>query len=424
MSLVVLATTDLHGERAPELARLAREGPGAAILVDNGDAFGGAAGLRFSLEGGACGTVEWMNSLGLAALNVGNHDLDQGVEGLLARAQQARFAILSANLFEGDRRLLPDRVVVDSDAGAVGIAGAITPAAGILWPPSLRRRLRVTDPVAALRRCCEALRPRCRFVIALAHLGFPLLPELAEENPGEELLAALGITGADGRPLADCVVLGHTHLEHAEVRGSQAVLMPGRRAEAVGRARLGGDVEAEVHKLSGTPAERLQRADPRLQAIQVTERERLARLLARALPVGSARTFGEQLLAAARRRGADGIVVAQRVGTSLAPARTLGEALPRAPMLEPLVLLGLSAPALRRTLVARDRHAVRAELAGDPQAARRHRWHAFELLGGSGGGPYRLLVPASWTGGYAGYEDLSSAPILAEPGDHLLELLL
>jgi len=425
--LTVLATTDLHGERAPELARLAREEPGTAILVDNGDAFGGAAGLRFSLEGGRCGTVEWMNTLGLAAMNVGNHDLDQGVEGLLARAEQARFAILSANLFEGDRRLLPDRVVVETDVGPVGVAGAITPTAGILWPPSLRQRLRVTDPVEALARSCEALRNQCRFVIALAHLGFPLLPELPEleeENPGEALLMALGEAGEDGRPLADCVVLGHTHLEHAEVRGSQAVLMPGRRAEAVGRALLGQGVQAEVRKVAGTPAERLQGADASLRELQTAEEQRLAPLLARRLPKGSAETFGQQLLEAAQRRGADGIVVAQRVGTSQAPARTVAEALSRAPMLEPLVLLELSEPALGRTLAVRDHHAAQAANVGDPRVAKRHRWHAFELLGDSGSGPLRLLVPASWTGGYAGYEDLSIAPILAQPGEHLVELLL
>jgi hypothetical protein len=104
-------------------------------------------------------------------------------------------------------------------------------------------------------------------------------------------------------------------------------------------------------------------------------------------------------------------------------------------MLEPLVLLELDGAGLAEVLANRDRHAALADAAADPHAARRHRWHAFEVLTDpqvaprlsrplAAALPLALLVPASWSGGYAGYGAFARARILAEPGMHLVELLL
>lgn len=420
--LTVLATSDLHGARVPEPTWKAPGDPGATVLVDNGDVFGGPSGLRFSLEGGDCPTIRWMNGRGLAGLNVGNHDLDQGVQGIVERARQAAFPVLSANLYDGDERLLPDRTEVDTPAGRVGIAGALTPVARDMWPPSLRRRLRLTDPVAALRQSCTALRRSCRHVIALAHLGFPIGSEPSVEpwvespgeNPGEALVAALTRDTGDGRPLADCVVLGHTHVPHASVRGRTAILSPPSGGRGLGRAVLsGGAVSAELVVTS--------------PALDAAELAAVAPLLGRELRT-DAPTLGSQLLAAARAQGADGVVVTRRLEPQGPAVRTLGEALARAPLLEPLVLLELDDAGLAEVLATRDRHAALADAVGDLHVARRHRWHAFELLTDPRLGPsnraWRLLVPASWSGGYAGYDPFGQARKLAEPGLHLVQLLL
>ncbi len=385
---------------------------GPVIYVDNGDLFGGPAGLRFSLHRGPCATVQWMNDLGLAAMNLGNHDLDQGVEGLLERARQAAFPVLCANLYDGERPLLPDRVEVKTPNGPVGIAGACTAVARDMWPPSLRQRLRLTDPVTALRAACAALHLHCDVVIAMAHLGFSIGPEPAVENPGEALVEALAADAGDGRPLADVVVLGHTHVPHASVRGRTAVLSPPSAGRGMGRAVLSeSGVSAECVSLPADTGVRVE----------------LVPLLEETLDV-EGETLGHQLLAAARLVDADGLVVTRRLEPGGEPVRNLGQALSRAPLLEPLVLLELDPSGLAAVIATRDQHAAAAETSPDPQVARRHQWHAFELLlppqRDAAKGSLRLLVPASWSGGYAGYDPFRKARKLAEPGLHLIQLLL
>lgn len=134
--------------------------------------------------------------------------------------------------------------------------------------------------------------------------------------------------------------------------------------------------------------------------------------------------LGDQLLAAVRGRGSDGVVVTRRLDPWGPPVRDLAEGLARAPLLEPLVLLELGEADLQELIRVRDHHAALAGAVADPYVARRHAWHAFELLvDPHRGPPLRLFVPASWSGGYGGYDPFGRARILAEPGLHLVQLL-
>jgi 2',3'-cyclic-nucleotide 2'-phosphodiesterase (5'-nucleotidase family) len=67
------------------------------LRLDSGDEMQGslASNLVFGRS-----TVEVLNAVGLDAAAVGNHDLDWGVDTLRARMAQARYAWLSANVFD------------------------------------------------------------------------------------------------------------------------------------------------------------------------------------------------------------------------------------------------------------------------------------------------------------------------------------
>ena len=138
----VVAVSDFHGWLLPlepnhytryfgGIANLAgtmehRDGvTGAnAIILDNGDMWTGPTESTV-LRGES--VVEAYNALGLTAANVANHEFDFGVEILRARAQEARFPFLGANLFQAGTDRHPDfvkpYVIVERDGVKVGVVG-------------------------------------------------------------------------------------------------------------------------------------------------------------------------------------------------------------------------------------------------------------------------------------------------------------
>ena len=439
--LTLLATSDLHGERVPELPALVAAAPGPVLHVDNGDTFGGLAGLEYALATAprTCRTLSWLGRVGTAALNLGNHDLDAGPSALAERAAQGAVPLVSGNLRLDGTAPLPATVVRETPAGTVGIAGALSAGAQAMWAPSLQRRTALSDPVPALVSACRDLREAgCEWVVALGHFGLPLPPldlrhpERLPENPGDALVAELSARPDGGRPLADVVVLGHTHVIHAAVQDRTAVVVPGRRGEGVARVRLpasngpgASPPEAEFVPLPGTAEQRLARAEGPVAALLRDEREALAALAAEPLPVPpGAETFAQQLQAvAAAQLGATGLFVAARIAPDGPPARTVGEAQARSPMLEPLVVLQVEREDLSEIRRHRAWHAAEQHREPDPRLAHRHAWHAFAEIGVRDAARQTLAVPASWAGGYGGYSALAGCREVADPGWSLVELL-
>ncbi len=137
--LTLVATNDLHGwamgvtDRygAAEIHRgglatlagyvkvLRAENPGGVVLVDAGDLFQGT--LMSNITEGAV-VIDAFNLLGYDAAAIGNHEFDYGPVGavsvatqpgidpfgaLKARILQARFPLLSTNIYAGRRRPAP-----------------------------------------------------------------------------------------------------------------------------------------------------------------------------------------------------------------------------------------------------------------------------------------------------------------------------
>ena len=126
--LTVFAMDDFHGSLRPQkvdgkevggvdwiagyLEALRKANPGGVIAVDTGDAFTGP--LVTSHSEGAV-VIDFYNILGLDAMAIGNHEFDYGPVGplnlspdkdsdprgaLKERAKQAKFPLLTANIFE------------------------------------------------------------------------------------------------------------------------------------------------------------------------------------------------------------------------------------------------------------------------------------------------------------------------------------
>jgi 2',3'-cyclic-nucleotide 2'-phosphodiesterase (5'-nucleotidase family) len=247
ITLSIVGTTDLHGyfmERngrgglplfggyVNNLRAARGVDGGAVLLIDAGDTFQG--GVESDLSEGAV-VVDAYNALGYTALAVGNHEFDFGSAdrpgarqdahadprgALKARAAQARFPFLAANLLDeatGRPVEWPNvhpSTLVEAAGIRVGIIGVMTANALRSTLPLNVRGLRMAPLVDAI--AAEATRLRgagAQVVIVGAHAGgscaeFRDPADLASCDGSAEIFDVARRLPAG---LVQAIVAGHTH---------------------------------------------------------------------------------------------------------------------------------------------------------------------------------------------------------------------
>src|SRR6201988_273019 len=188
--------------RATLVKRLKREKPNT-LMVDAGDVMQGTP--YFNLFKGE---VEYkaMSAIGYDVGTLGNHEFDNGLEGLAAALKFANFDIVSAN-YDVKGTVLEGRVkpyVVKNVGGIrVGIFGlGISPVS--LITPANFKGVTYIDPIVAAKGMVKTLREKelCSLVVALSHLGYT--ERLNPERPTDGVVASK----VDG---IDFIASGHTH---------------------------------------------------------------------------------------------------------------------------------------------------------------------------------------------------------------------
>ena len=218
-SLVVLHTNDTHSRMDPfpmdggrfqglggaarraTLIRRLRAANEHVLLLDSGDIFQGTP--YFNFFGGEL-EFRAMTAMGYDVATLGNHDFDNGVDGLVDMLPEAGFEFVSANYDVSDSALaghVEPYTVREFGGVRVGIFGL-----GIAFErlvlASLHEGVVHTDPVAAARTTCRELRNRgCALIICLSHLGY------AYRDPNRPSDLAL----ASAVPEIDLILGGHTH---------------------------------------------------------------------------------------------------------------------------------------------------------------------------------------------------------------------
>lgn len=224
----ILGTTDLHGHLLAEdayslqplnqgwaklttLIRRQQTLNPNTILVDCGDTLQGEPinyvrnVLHRELPEP---NVAIMNALGYAAMAVGNHDYDFGLEVLREAERQAQFPFLSANTMDAKRRPGHQSHVVVTVAGLrVVLLGFTTPRVPTMTEPRNYEGLRFEDIVATAKELVPRLRQseKADLVVVLMHSGLGQV----EGHKGDEN-AALRL--AEQVPGIDAIFTGHTHL--------------------------------------------------------------------------------------------------------------------------------------------------------------------------------------------------------------------
>jgi 2',3'-cyclic-nucleotide 2'-phosphodiesterase (5'-nucleotidase family) len=247
VTISVVGTTDLHGRvfavngrGGLELfggfmanLRAARDADGGALLLlDTGDAYQG--GIESNLSEGAV-VVDAYNALRYTAAAIGNHEFEFGAVdtwttphagaadprgALKARAAQARFPFLAANLIDlATQRPVEwpnvhPSVLVDAGGVSVGIVGVMTLHALSMTLTANVGGLAVAPLAPTIAAEASRLRARgARVVIVAAHEGGSCgnFGNPADLSSCDEWADIFTVARQLPRGLVDLIVAGHTH---------------------------------------------------------------------------------------------------------------------------------------------------------------------------------------------------------------------
>ena len=217
--LTILHTNDMHSRIEPfpdnggqwaglgGMARRAalikdiRSKEANVLLLDSGDIFQGTP--YFNFFGGEL-EYKLMSQMGYDATTFGNHDFDNGLDGLQRQLPNATFPFLIAN-YDFSKTPLAGRFapykVFEKQGMRIGVFGLGIELSGLVADKNFGATVYL-DPVAKAREMVTQLRgpEKCDLVICLSHLGY----KYAEAKLDDRKLA----TQVSG---IDLILGGHTH---------------------------------------------------------------------------------------------------------------------------------------------------------------------------------------------------------------------
>lgn len=195
--------------RRATLVEQIRAEDGEVLLLDAGDIVQGTP--YFNYYAGKP-EIELMNLMRYDAATLGNHDFDNGIEGLKKMLSWARFPFVNCNYGWGDTKLdqwVKPSVIVRKGGLKIGILG-VGIELGPLLPAENIKGIQYYDPIQKANLEAFKLKKEkgCDLVICLSHLGY----SYTDSKVSDRVLAS------QSRNI-DAILGGHTHtfLEKPEV---------------------------------------------------------------------------------------------------------------------------------------------------------------------------------------------------------------
>lgn len=188
--------------RAAIIADIRKENPNV-LLLDAGDIFQGTP--YFNYYGGEL-EFKLMSMMKYDASAIGNHDFDNGIDGLYSQLPNATFDFLSANYdFKNtvmDGHVQPYKIFT-IDGIKIGVFGLGVELAGLVDKKNYKETVYL-DPVEVSQDMVRILKKdkNCDLVICLSHIGYQYKNE--PEKASDLRLAA-------ATKDIDLIIGGHTH---------------------------------------------------------------------------------------------------------------------------------------------------------------------------------------------------------------------
>lgn len=217
--LTILHTNDMHSHIDPfpdndpkypglggmatraALIKQIREEEEHVLLLDAGDVFQGTP--YFNLYGGEL-EFKLMTEMGYDAGTIGNHDFDNGLDGLVEMMPHANFPFISSNYDFSDTivdgKTTPYKVIEIGEI-KVGIFAVGVELSGLV-PDELFGQTRWLDPLEKSAEFSHLLKVEmeCDLVVCLSHLGY----SYKSDKVSDKVLAK------ESKNI-DLVIGGHTH---------------------------------------------------------------------------------------------------------------------------------------------------------------------------------------------------------------------
>lgn len=219
--LTVLHTNDVHSyidpfpanhpknpnmggvaRRAALIESIRKENPNV-LLLDAGDIFQGTP--YFNYYGGEL-EFKLMSMMQYDLATIGNHDFDNGIEGLYAQLPHASFEFVSAN-YDFKNTIMNGHVkpykIINKDGIKVGVFGLGVGLEGLVDKKNYKETVYL-DPVEIAKDMARLLKEekKCDLVICLSHLGYKY-----KDEPDKICDTKLATLTKD----IDLIIGGHTH---------------------------------------------------------------------------------------------------------------------------------------------------------------------------------------------------------------------
>lgn len=172
------------------------------LVLDSGDIIQGTPYFNY-FKGQV--EIEWMNQAGYMASTIGNHDFDNGIDGLVSLIQKAKFPFVNCN-YEFDNPILAEKVkkytIYKIGRKKIGITGVGVQLDGLVLP-KFCEGVKHLLPIESINKTTKLLKERekCDVVIVLSHLGW-------DPNPANGFCDKIL---AENSEYIDIILGGHSH---------------------------------------------------------------------------------------------------------------------------------------------------------------------------------------------------------------------
>lgn len=208
--------------------------PDGTILISAGDMFQGSP-ISNALYGKPI--VNMMNTMGTSLMAIGNHEFDWGIGKLNEIKSEAKFPLLSCNIYNKNTGKLADfaqpYVIVEKKGVKIAFIGVTTPEATSTVMPTYIKDYEFKDPAAEVNKAVdEVLQKDANAVVVVGHIG-----SHQDEN-GKITGEAADLANKLDSTKVNAIISAHTHQKIAGTVNNIAIVQGYYNGRALGHITL------------------------------------------------------------------------------------------------------------------------------------------------------------------------------------------